>query len=203
MGADATLRKWTSQTAMMRLKGQPRRSAARGKRNWPAADSLPEPLLRAPGHRPQGRGDQDLQGLRALTRLMDEALAVPGTRLRVGLDSLLGLLPGVGDVAGAAVSGYALLVALRLGAPLPVLLRMLLNIGVDTAVGAVPLLGDLFDLGWKANRRNLRLLEQYLERPATTKRTSLGVVAAAVALFLLLLSGAAWLVAALVRLILT
>jgi len=69
--------------------------------------------------------------------------------------------------------------------------------------GAVPLLGDLFDLGWKANRRNLRLLEQYLERPATTKRTSLGVVAAVVALFLLLLCGAAWLVAALVRLILT
>ena len=69
--------------------------------------------------------------------------------------------------------------------------------------GAVPLLGTLFDLGWKANRRNLRLLEQYRERPATTKRTSLGVVTAIVALFLLLLSGAAWLVAALVRPILT
>ncbi len=74
---------------------------------------------------------------------------------------------------------------------------------LDTVVGAVPFLGDLFDLGWKANRRNLRLLEQYLERPAATKRTSLGVVVSVAALFLLLLSGAAWLVASLVRLILT
>ena len=105
-------------------------------------------------------------------------------------------------MAGAAVSGYALLVAARLGAPLPVLLRMLLNIGVDTVVGAVPLLGDLFDLGWKANRRNLRLLEQYLERPRETKRASLGVVAGLGALLLLLLSGAVWLVASLLRLIL-
>ena len=138
-----------------------------------------------------------------MTRLMDEAVAVPGTRLRVGLDSLLGLLPGVGDLAGAAVSGYALLVAARLGAPPAVLLRMLLNIGVDTLVGAVPLLGDLFDLGWKANRRNLRLLEQYLERPRETKRASVAVVGAVMALFALLLSGAVWLIATLLRLILT
>jgi hypothetical protein len=133
---------------------------------------------------------------------MDEALAVPGTRLRVGLDSLLGLVPGIGDLAGAAVSGYALLVAARLGAPSPVLLRMLLNIGVDALVGVVPLLGDLFDLGWKANRRNLRLLEQYLERPRETKRASVAMVGAVMALFVLLLCGAAWAVAALVRLIL-
>lgn len=175
----------------------------RKERTNPAAADLPSGRLLGSQERLPQERDQELQGLRALTRLMDEALAVPGTRLRVGLDSLLGLIPGVGDVAGAAVSGYALLVAVRLGVPLPVLLRMLVNIGVDTVVGAVPFLGDLFDLGWKANRRNLRLLEQYLERPAATKRTSLGVVAAVAVLFLLLLSGAVWLVVSLVRLILT
>jgi hypothetical protein len=147
--------------------------------------------------------DQALQGLRTLARLMDDALAVPGTGLRVGLDALLGLIPGVGDLAGAAVSGYVLLVGARLGAPLPVLLRMLLNIGVDAVVGAVPLLGDLFDLGWKANRRNLVLLERYLERPAETGRASLGMVGVVLALLLLLLAGAGWLVVFLVRLIVT
>ena len=141
-------------------------------RNRPAAmpqGSRHQALPRAASRPAPGSQEQALRGLRALTRLMDEALAVPGTRLRVGLDSLLGLIPGIGDLAGAAVSGYALLVAARLGAPSPVLLRMLLNIGVDTVVGAVPLLGDLFDLGWKANRRNLQLLERYLERPAATE----------------------------------
>lgn len=146
--------------------------------------------------------DRALQGLRALAQLMDDAFVVPGTGLRVGLDALLGLIPGVGDLAGAAVSGYVLLAAARLGTPLPVLLRMLLNIGVDTLVGAVPLLGDLFDLGWKANRRNLHLLEQYLERPEATGRTSLGVVSVVLALLLLLLAGAVGLVVSLVRLIL-
>lgn len=136
--------------------------------------------------------EKTLQKLRALTQLMDEALPVPGTKLRVGLDFLLGLVPGMGDLAGAAISGYALLLAARLGAGASVLLRMLLNIAIDAAVGAVPLLGDLFDLGWKANRRNLQLLEQYLERPAATKRASLGMVAAVLTLFLLLLSSAIW-----------
>lgn len=93
---------------------------------------------------------------------MDSALPVPGTRWRVGLDSLVGLIPGIGDAAGFAVSGYALLEARRLGAPTSLLLRMALNIAVDALVGAVPLLGDVFDAGFKANRRNLRLLERHL-----------------------------------------
>ena len=141
----------------------------------------------------------ELQGLRALTRLMDEAVALPGTKFRVGLDSLLGLIPGVGDLAGAAVSGYALLVAVRLRAPVSVLLRMLVNIGVDALAGFVPLLGDLFDLTWKANRRNLWLLEQYLERPASTTRTSRSVVLGVSALFVLLLGLVLWGAVALVR----
>src|SRR5687768_16003747 len=84
--------------------------------------------------------------LRALARLMDSAVAIPGTGIRVGLDSLIGLVPGIGDLAGAAMSGYIVLAAARLGAPAPVLIRMVANIAVDGVVGSVPLLGDLFDV---------------------------------------------------------
>ncbi|HUF64648.1 MAG TPA: DUF4112 domain-containing protein [Gemmatimonadaceae bacterium] len=124
-----------------------------------------------------GATADELRGARALTRLLDTALRIPGTRIRFGLDPLLGLVPGLGDVAGAAMSGYVVILASRLGAPLPVLLRMLANLGVDTVLGAVPLLGDAFDVAWKANVRNLALLERYLDEPGTTRRASTLVVA--------------------------
>ncbi len=104
---------------------------------------------------------------------MDEAVGVPGTRVRLGLDGLLGLLaPGAGDAVGGAVSVYAMYAAARLGAGPAVLLRMALNVGLDALVGIVPLLGDLFDFAFKANRRNLRLLESYVEAPQQTRRKS-------------------------------
>ena len=118
----------------------------------------------------------DLRAARALTGLLDTAIRVPGTRFRLGLDPLLGLIPGLGDVAGAAMAGYVIILGSRFGAPAPVLLRMLANVGVDTVLGAVPLLGDLFDVAWKANVRNLALLERYLDEPVPTKRTSTLVV---------------------------
>jgi small-conductance mechanosensitive channel len=96
--------------------------------------------------------------------------------MRVGLDAALGLVPCVGDLAGAAVSAYVLLVAARLGASPAVLGRMLVNTGIDALVGAVPLLGDLFDIGWRANSRNVALLERHLADPAGTRRASRGVV---------------------------
>lgn len=105
-----------------------------------------------------------LQRLRALARLMDSAIRVPGLNWRIGLDSLIGLAPGVGDAAGFCVSAYALLEARRLGAPATLLLRMGLNIALDAVVGSIPLVGDLFDAGFKANRRNLRLLERHLAK---------------------------------------
>lgn len=110
--------------------------------------------------------------LRAITRIMDEAVRIPGTRFRVGLDGILGMLPGVGDAVTAAVSGYALLAAARMGAPKSVIARMAGNIVADAAVGAVPLLGDIFDFAFKANRRNLRLLEQFAAEPARTRKAS-------------------------------
>jgi hypothetical protein len=111
-----------------------------------------------------------------VARVLDDLVRVPGTRRRVGVDPVLGLLPGVGDWVGWAASAHLLVAGARLGAPATVILRMAGNALVDAAVGAVPLLGDLFDLGWKANRRNLVLLERLVAQPAATVRASRMVV---------------------------
>lgn len=110
--------------------------------------------------------------VRALARVLDSAVGIPGTRIRFGLDSLIGLVPGVGDLAGAAFSGYIILSAARLGVPPVVLSRMLLNLGVDTLVGSVPLLGDAFDVGFRANTRNAALMERHLAEPGVARRSS-------------------------------
>lgn len=144
-----------------------------------------------------------LPELRRLVRLMDEAVGVPGTRIRLGLDALLGLVPGVGDVVGAVVSGRVLLASARLGVPAPVLARMAGNMAIDALVGEIPLLGDLFDIGWKANRRNLDLLERHLADPEGTRRGSRRLVVTAVVLAvltpLLALTGMVWLIVTLAR----
>jgi hypothetical protein len=131
-----------------------------------------------------------LARLRALTRLLDDLLPIPFTRFRIGLDPLIGLVPVGGDAIGAAISTYALLVAARLGAPVAVLLRMCGNIALDAVVGTVPFLGDLFDFGWKANRRNLALLQRYELTPGVVTRGSRLLLAAILLLLLLILAGA-------------
>ncbi|MGH7516940.1 MAG: DUF4112 domain-containing protein [Gemmatimonadales bacterium] len=131
-----------------------------------------------------------LERLRRVTMLLDNAIPIPGTRYRVGLDPLLGLIPGVGDAIGTAMAGYILVEAGRFGAPRSVLVRMLLNIGVDTAVGAVPGVGDLFDFVWKADAKNLALLHEHLGQPAATRRASRRVLVAVVAAVVVLAVGA-------------
>lgn len=108
--------------------------------------------------------------LRSLVRLMDDAIAIPGTNIRIGWDAILGLvLPVAGD-AVTAVSQVALLIAaVRARAPWIVLARMVLNVAIDAAVGSVPLIGDLFDAGFKANRKNLQILERLEHTPAAEK----------------------------------
>jgi len=117
-----------------------------------------------------------LREARVVAMVLDDLVRVPGTRRRVGLDPLLGLLPGLGDWVGWVASMHLVVAAARLGAPAPVILRMAGNALVDAAVGSVPFLGDLFDLGWKANRRNLVLLERLVADPAATVRASRLVV---------------------------
>jgi hypothetical protein len=136
------------------------------------------------------RTDDPLARARALTRLLDSAAAVPGTGIRFGVDAVLGLIPGLGDVAGAVLAGYLVLLAQRMGAPRSVVLRMLGNVAVDTLGGTVPLIGDLFDVAFKSNTRNLALLERAIARPATTTRTSrLLVLGTFVGLVLLVAGG--------------
>jgi hypothetical protein len=107
-----------------------------------------------------------------MSRLLDSAFLIPGTRYRFGFDALVGLVPGLGDAIGAVFSGYIILQASRLGAPKSVVTRMIANVAVDTLVGAIPLLGDLFDVAWKSNLRNVALLESHLRQPAATRAGS-------------------------------
>jgi hypothetical protein len=103
--------------------------------------------------------------LRKLEILLDEAFPIPGTRIRFGLDAIVGLVPGVGDVlAGLASIVFPLAGWIR-GLPYITLVRMVANVGIGVLVGSIPLLGDAFDIGWKANRRNYRLLTRHLGEP--------------------------------------
>jgi hypothetical protein len=111
-----------------------------------------------------------------LATLLDDAIAIPGTSFRFGIDPIVGLVPGFGDLLGAAASAYIILEAARVGAPGSVLLRMATNVAIDTIVGSIPVLGDLFDFGWKSNTRNARLLARHIESPVGTRRASTALV---------------------------
>jgi hypothetical protein len=114
----------------------------------------------------------EVERLRALSRLLDNAFTIPGTQVRFGLDALVGLVPGLGDAVSAVFSGYLIVQASRLGAPKSVVSRMVANVAIDTLIGWVPLLGDLFDVAWKSNVRNMSLLEDHLQHPAAAKAGS-------------------------------
>ncbi len=108
-----------------------------------------------------------LAALRRWSVVLDSAFRIPGTRIRFGLDPVLGLIPGMGDLTTPLFSAVLLLQAVRLRIPRIVQLRMLFNAAIDLATGLVPLVGDLFDFAWRANVRNLALLERYAQ-PGTT-----------------------------------
>lgn len=102
----------------------------------------------------------ELEQVRKLSRLLDASVPLPGG-FRIGVDGIVGLIPGIGDALGAGASLWIIHQAWRLGIPWWVLLRMLCNVGVDALLGIIPLVGDLFDFAWKANRRNVRLVERH------------------------------------------
>ena len=134
--------------------------------------------------------DRRVGRIRALARMLDSAVTIPGTQIRIGADSIIGLFPVVGDIAGAALSGYIVLASARLGAPASVVMRMLLNIAIDTVVGSVPLFGDIFDVAWRSNIRNADLLERHLGGSTDIRRTSRWIVAGVIAALLVLGLGA-------------
>lgn len=96
---------------------------------------------------------------------MDAGIRIPGTTLRFGLDPILGLIPGGGDAVGAVLAGWILVEAIRMGASRATVLRIAGNVVLDAGVGTIPFIGDLFDFAWKANLRNVALLERHLATP--------------------------------------
>jgi hypothetical protein len=109
---------------------------------------------------------------RQIATALDARWRLPGTSLRFGWDLVIGLVPGLGDGIAGAIGAYGLYAAWRLGAPSAIVMRMLLNLALETVVGTVPIAGDLFDVGFKGNLRNLRLLERWLAEPDATHRRS-------------------------------
>lgn len=99
-----------------------------------------------------------------LSRLLDTAFRIPGTNFRFGVDGMIGLVPWAGDAVTTALSAWIVYEAWRIGVPRALLVRMIANVAFDGVVGAVPIAGDVFDILWRANRRNARLLREHLER---------------------------------------
>lgn len=126
---------------------------------------------------------KDLGHLRQLARMLDSAIPLPGG-FRIGLDGIIGLVPGIGDAIGASLSTYIVIRAAQMGASTLLLIRMMLNILLETLVGVVPIIGDLFDFAWKANDKNIRLLESQLAK--TPRRGSARKRLTAATLLLLL-----------------
>jgi hypothetical protein len=130
-------------------------------------------------------GHARLHRLRQMAWMLDNSIPLPGG-FRIGLDAIIGLLPGIGDAIGALFSAFILNEARQLGAPRSVLLRMSGNVLIETLIGAIPFIGDLFDMGFKANMRNIALLERHHLDPAGTVRGSRAFVGL-FSLFLVLL----------------
>ena len=141
---------------------------------------------------PDEKLPQDLVALRKFAFFMDEAISVPGTRMRVGFDALIGLIPGVGDIIGSLLSTWIIAGALRHRVPAPIIIRMVFNIAVDLVFGAVPVAGDVFDFLFEENMKNMRLLEKHRDRRRPPRSTAaIASTALAILLFFVLLSIAA------------
>jgi len=134
--------------------------------------------------------------LKQLAWLLDSSIPVPGTRFTIGIDALIGLFPFIGDLVGVLLSSYILGEAARLGAPKSVLMRMGFNVGLEGVAGIVPFAGDVFDAAFKANQRNVRILESWLEDPRRERRKGRlvgALVVSGIALLLAVLGAAGFL----------
>ncbi|MBO1346740.1 MAG: DUF4112 domain-containing protein [Hormoscilla sp. GUM202] len=116
------------------------------------------------------RKQASIERLRTISRLLDNAISIPGTDYGVGIDPLLGLLPVGGDLISSIFSAYMVVEAARLGLPRESLIRMVTNLILDTLAGTVPVLGDLFDVAWKANARNMELIESHMQSPLSSQK---------------------------------
>jgi len=144
---------------------------------------------------PDEKLPKDLVALRRFAFLMDEAFTIPGTRMRVGIDALVGLIPGIGDVIGAVMSAWIIVGGVRHRVPMRVVVRMIVNIAIDLFFGAVPLAGDVFDFMFEENVKNMRLLEKHRDRrkpprsPGEMTGLAFLIVALILAMALLIVAG--------------
>ena len=136
-----------------------------------------------------GETDRTRENVRQLSRLLDTAFEIPGTRYRIGFDPLIGLIPVLGDLISMAIGSYIVMSAARSGVPRTVVMRMLVNMGIDVALGAVPFVGDLLDVAWKSNAKNARLFEQAMDDPKRAGRSSFWALLGLFAVLLVLLAG--------------
>ena len=134
----------------------------------------------------------------ALAWLLDNSIPIPGTGRRIGLDALIGLVPGLGDVLSGGLGLVVVLRGAQLGVPGIVLARMLANVAVDFAIGSIPIIGDAFDLWFKANARNVRLIRGYTAAPQESTAGAWVFFGVLLAGFVLLAMGALWLLSRLV-----
>ncbi len=133
-----------------------------------------------------------LRRARALAHLLDDLVPIPGTRIRIGLDPILGLVPGLGDWISWMLSGHLLWCAWKLGVSASTLARMTAHVALDALFGLVPVLGDLFDVVWRANDRNLRLLERHVAEPERLRAESRTLATLVLAAAGTLTLGAGW-----------
>ena len=128
--------------------------------------------------------EASLARLRSLTHLLDNAIPIPGTSYRIGIDPIVGLFPGGGDFAMALLSVYVVIEAARFGLPRPSLVRMIWNLILDALLGTVPFAGDFVDVAWKANSKNLALIEAHVASSARQQKADYLFVALLIAVFL-------------------
>lgn len=115
--------------------------------------------------------------------LLDNSISIPGTSIKMGLDSLIGLIPGIGDITGGALSSYILLQAVSTGVAPVVISRMAVNIVLDMLIGMIPLVGDIFDIAFKANQRNIELMTNYYNSPReAVKRNTISILIISISL---------------------
>ena len=114
----------------------------------------------------------DDEHLDMLSHLLDDFIRIPGTPIRFGLDGIVGFIPGVGDILGGLASSIIIVAAFMRGLPKVTVARMVANVAIETVVGGVPVLGNLFDIGWRANRRNYALLTGSVEAPEQMRKRS-------------------------------
>jgi hypothetical protein len=139
--------------------------------------STVKPEILSPRIKRAGKAFDD-EHLDILSHVLDDFIRIPGTSIRFGLDGIVGVIPGIGDFIGGIASCIIIIAAWVRGVSYPVVARMVANVGIEVLVGAIPVVGDMFDIAWRANRRNYALLTGSLEEPDKHRRRSWWFLAA-------------------------